>query len=62
LDSLVGHLGVLGASGKPVVVGERPAAPGMRFLGYSTRPSLIGYMAKQSKRMARRIAGELSAA
>jgi cation diffusion facilitator CzcD-associated flavoprotein CzcO len=59
LDSLVGHLG---ASGKPVVVGERPAAPGMRFLGYSTRPSLIGYMAKQSKRMARRIARELSAA
>jgi cation diffusion facilitator CzcD-associated flavoprotein CzcO len=62
LDSLVGHLGVLGASGKPVVVGERPAAPGLRFLGYSTRPSLIGYMAKQSKRMARRIARELSAA
>ncbi len=62
LDSLVGHLGVLGASGKPVVVGERPAAPGLRFLGYSTRPSLIGYMAKQSKRMAKRIARELSAA
>jgi cation diffusion facilitator CzcD-associated flavoprotein CzcO len=62
LDSLVGRLGVLGASGKPVVVGERPAAPGLRFLGYSTRPSLIGYMAKQSKRMARRIARELSAA
>jgi cation diffusion facilitator CzcD-associated flavoprotein CzcO len=62
LDSLVGHLGVLGASGKPVVVGDRPAAPGLRFLGYSTRPSLIGYMAKQSKRMARRIARELSAA
>jgi cation diffusion facilitator CzcD-associated flavoprotein CzcO len=62
LDSLVGHLGVLGASGKPVVVDERPAAPGLRFLGYSTRPSLIGYMAKQSKPMARRIARELSAA
>jgi cation diffusion facilitator CzcD-associated flavoprotein CzcO len=62
LDSLVGRLGVLGASGKPVVVGERPAAPGLRFLGYSTRPSLIGYIAKQSKRMARRIARELSAA
>ncbi|MDT5283159.1 MAG: hypothetical protein QOJ20_4354 [Mycobacterium sp.] len=62
LDSLVGHLGVLGASRKPIVVGERPAAPGLRFLGYSTRPSLIGYMARQSKRMARRIALELSAA
>jgi cation diffusion facilitator CzcD-associated flavoprotein CzcO len=62
LDSLVGRLGVLGASGKPVVVGERPAAPGLRFLGYSTRPSLIGYMSKQSKRMARRIARELLAA
>jgi len=39
----------------------RPAAKGLRFIGYDVRPSLIGYMAKQSKRMARRIASELSA-
>jgi cation diffusion facilitator CzcD-associated flavoprotein CzcO len=62
LESLVGHLGVLDAKGKPLVVGERPAAEGLRFIGYDVRPSLIGYMAKQSKRMARRIARELSAA
>ena len=62
LESLVGHLGVLDAKGKPVFWGERPAADGLRFIGYDVRPSLIGYMAKQSKRMAKRIARELSAA
>jgi cation diffusion facilitator CzcD-associated flavoprotein CzcO len=62
LEPLVGHLGVLDAKGKPLVVGERPAADGLRFIGYDVRPSLIGYMAKQSKRMAKRIARELSAA
>ena len=41
--------------------GRRPAADGLRFIGYDVRPSLIGYMAKQSKRMAKRIARELSA-
>lgn len=61
LEPLVGHLGVLDARGKPVVWGERPAADGLRFIGYDIRPSLIGYMAKQSKRMAKRIARELSA-
>jgi cation diffusion facilitator CzcD-associated flavoprotein CzcO len=62
LESLVGDLGVLDARGKPLVVGERHAAEGLRFIGYDVRPSLIGYMAKQSKRMARRIGRELSAA
>ena len=62
LEPLVGHLGVLDAKGKPVVWGERPAAEGLRFIGYDVRPSLIGYMAKQSRRMAKRIARELSAA
>ena len=60
LDSLVGHLGVLDVNGKPVVTGERPAAAGLRFIGYDTRPSLIGYMARQSTRMAKRIKRELS--
>jgi cation diffusion facilitator CzcD-associated flavoprotein CzcO len=59
LESLVGHLGVLDERGKPVAWGERPAADGLRFIGYDVRPSLIGYMAKQSKRIARRIAAEL---
>ena len=62
LEPLVGHLGVLDAKGKPVVWGERPAAQGLRFIGYDVRPSLIGYIAKQSKRIAKRIARELSAA
>jgi cation diffusion facilitator CzcD-associated flavoprotein CzcO len=62
VEPLVGHLGVLDASGKPVVVGERPAAPGLRFIGFDLRPSFIGHMAKLSTRMAKRIARELSAA
>ena len=62
LDSLVGHLGVLDANGKPVVTGERPAAAGLRFIGYDIRPSLVAYMARQSTRMAKRIQRELSAA
>jgi cation diffusion facilitator CzcD-associated flavoprotein CzcO len=60
LESLVGHLGVLDANGKPVVVGERPAAQGLRFIGFQARPSLIGHMGKQSVRMAKRIKRELS--
>jgi hypothetical protein len=62
LEPLIGHLGVLDVMGKPVTWGVRPAAAGLRFTGYDVRPSLIGYMAKQSKRMAKRIACELSAA
>jgi hypothetical protein len=61
LEPLVGHLGVLDAKGKPVSWGVRPAAKGLRFIGYDVRPSLIGHMAKQSKRMAKRMARELSA-
>jgi cation diffusion facilitator CzcD-associated flavoprotein CzcO len=59
LEPLVGHLGVLDANGKPVVQGDKPAARGLRFLGFVSRPSLIGYMAKQSKRIAKRIKREL---
>jgi cation diffusion facilitator CzcD-associated flavoprotein CzcO len=62
LEPLVGHLGVLDARGKPVASGVRAAAAGLRFIGYDIRPSLIGHMAKLSKRMAKRIARELSAA
>lgn len=60
LEPLVGHLGVLDANGKPVAAGERPAAAGLRFIGFEARPSLIGYMGKQSARMAKRITRELS--
>jgi cation diffusion facilitator CzcD-associated flavoprotein CzcO len=61
LEELVGHLGVLDATGKPIVIGERPAAEGLRFLGYLVRPSVIGVCAKLSRRMAKRIDRELSA-
>ena len=61
LEPLVGHLGLLDADGKPVVIGETPAAEGLRFLGYMIRPSVIGVFAKLSRRMAKRIDRELSA-
>ncbi len=56
LDSLVGHLGVLDDCGVPRVSGDRPAAPGLWFIGFSSRPALIGYVCRQSRRLARRIA------
>jgi NADPH-dependent 2,4-dienoyl-CoA reductase/sulfur reductase-like enzyme len=62
LEPLVGHLGVLDGSGCPRVLAPVPAADGLQFLGFLARPSLIGYMGKQSKRMAKRIARELSVA
>lgn len=62
LEQLVGHLGVLDANGGPSVQNERAAAAGLRFIGFQSRPSLIGYVGKKSKRVAKRIARELSAA
>jgi hypothetical protein len=61
LEPLVGHLGVLGARGLPKVIGPRPAADGMRFIGYLPRPGGLGYMAKEAKRAARAIVRELRA-
>jgi putative flavoprotein involved in K+ transport len=55
LESLVGHLGVLGPRGRPVVDGARqaPAAPGLWFIGY-TNP--VSGMFRQVNMDARRIA------
>jgi cation diffusion facilitator CzcD-associated flavoprotein CzcO len=58
LEPLVGHLGVLRERGMPKVTGARPAAEGLRFIGYVSRPGGLGYMAKQAKRAARAIARE----
>jgi cation diffusion facilitator CzcD-associated flavoprotein CzcO len=55
LTGLVGHLGVLTPLGVPMVHAPRPAAEGLYFLGLLSRPSLIGYMAKRSRTLARRI-------
>jgi cation diffusion facilitator CzcD-associated flavoprotein CzcO len=62
LEPLVGHLGVLDSRGVPRALGERAAAPGLRFIGYVPRPGGLGYMAKEAKRAAKAIAGELSPA
>jgi cation diffusion facilitator CzcD-associated flavoprotein CzcO len=59
LEPLVGHLGVLDELGRPRAVDERPAAGGLRFLGYVPRPGALGYAAKQAKRAAKAIAREL---
>jgi cation diffusion facilitator CzcD-associated flavoprotein CzcO len=59
LEPLVGHLGVLDERGRPAVEALTPAAPGLRFVGYTVRPDALGFMSRQAKRSARAIAGEL---
>jgi putative flavoprotein involved in K+ transport len=59
LEPLVGHLGVLGEHGRPVVNGGRchPAAPGLYFTGYTNPVSgMFREMAIDAKRIARAIA------
>ncbi|WAJ46718.1 NAD(P)/FAD-dependent oxidoreductase [Mycobacterium sp. Aquia_216] len=58
LEPLVGHLGVLASNGVPVHAAPVPAADGLYFHGLLTRPALIGYVAKQSRALAKRIAGD----
>jgi glycine/D-amino acid oxidase-like deaminating enzyme len=62
LEPLVGHLGVLDEGGVPSALAPEPAAPGLRFLGYLSRPGAIGYTGKMAKRVAREIARELRGA
>ncbi len=62
LEPLVGHLGVLDDRGLPRSAGEVAAAPGLWFIGFQSRPGLISFAAKQSQRIAKRIAAELAAA
>jgi cation diffusion facilitator CzcD-associated flavoprotein CzcO len=62
LEPLVGHLHVLDERGFPRALAEKPAAPGLRFIGYVPRPGGLGYMGKEGRRAARAIARELSAA
>jgi hypothetical protein len=60
LEPLVGHLEVLTPDGVPIALSPSPAAGGLYLHGLLSRPSLIGYMATQSRRLAKRIATELS--
>jgi hypothetical protein len=62
LETLVGHLGILGERGLPRAQGADAAAPGLRFIGYTARPGALGYMARQAKRAAKAIARERGAA
>jgi hypothetical protein len=56
LDPMVGHLGVLTPDGVPIRLSPSAAADGLYFHGLLSRPALIGYMAKQSRTLAKRIA------
>ncbi|OBA69843.1 FAD-dependent oxidoreductase [Mycobacterium sp. 1554424.7] len=55
LHPLVGHLGVLTPDGVPVALSPSPAADGMYFHGLLSRPALIGYVAKQSRKLAKHL-------
>jgi cation diffusion facilitator CzcD-associated flavoprotein CzcO len=59
LEPMVGHLGVLGARGVPLVHGGRPVAPGLRFVGYQPRPAHLGYLGAEARVAAKGIAHEL---
>jgi cation diffusion facilitator CzcD-associated flavoprotein CzcO len=59
LEPMLGHLGVLGERGMPKAIGPRPAAEGLRFIGYLPRPGGLGYMGKEARRAARAIRREL---
>jgi hypothetical protein len=56
LNPLVGHLDVLTSDGVPIKASPLPAADGLYFHGLLSRPSLIGYAAKRSRALAKRIA------
>jgi hypothetical protein len=56
LEALVGHLDVLNDDGIPRVLAPMPAARGLWFTGFLARPALIGYIAKQSRPLAKQIA------
>jgi cation diffusion facilitator CzcD-associated flavoprotein CzcO len=58
LAGLVGHLGVLTPQGLPTAQAPTAAAEGLYFHGLLSRPSLIGYVARQSRALARRICAE----
>jgi putative flavoprotein involved in K+ transport len=63
LEPLVGHLGVLGADGRPSVHGARThaAAPGLRFIGYTNPVSgMFREIAIDARRIAKAIARELA--
>jgi len=61
LEPLVGHLDVLDERGVPLDDGARLADRGLWFLGFQSRPGLIGSVAKRSRRIAATIGDEIAA-
>ena len=57
LEPVVGHLGVLDEKGSPRVL-DGEAAPGLRFVGYITRPAQLGHLGGEAHKAARAIARE----
>jgi cation diffusion facilitator CzcD-associated flavoprotein CzcO len=60
LERMVGHLGVLDERGIPRTVRGEEAAPGLRFVGYVSRPGQIGYMGVEARRAAKGIARQVT--
>lgn len=60
LEPLVGHLGVLDDRGVPLEGGVHLANRGLWFLGFQSRPGLIGAVAKRSRRIAMAITDDLA--
>jgi hypothetical protein len=64
LEALVGHLGVLGARGIPLIAGRHtlPAAPGLRFVGlHNPLKGQLLQIGLDARAAARAIARELRA-
>lgn len=61
LESLVGHLDVLDERGVPLEDGAHLADRGLWFLGFQSRPGLIGAVAKRSRRIAAAVCDDLAA-
>ncbi|GGK59271.1 flavin-containing monooxygenase [Ornithinimicrobium pekingense] len=62
LEPLVGHLGVLGDLGMPLVRTGQESLPGLRFVGYVFRPGITGYAGRQARRAAAGVAARARAA
>ena len=58
LEPLVGHLDVLDERGTPRVRAGEAAAPGLRFVGYTPRPALLGTLGAEARTAAEGIAAE----
>jgi putative flavoprotein involved in K+ transport len=56
LEPLVGHLDVLDERGTPRVRAGEEAAPGLRFVGFTPRPALLGTLGAEARTAAKGIA------